>query len=61
MSTVHAELETAQSRAYDDALSRCRAVLTALLGEPHERSFDVRFWDGSIDRGGNARTPFTLV
>ncbi len=60
MSTVHAELETAQSRAYDNALSRCRAVLTALFGEPHARSFDVRFWDGSIDRG-SARAPFTLV
>jgi cyclopropane-fatty-acyl-phospholipid synthase len=42
-------------------LSRCRDVLTALLGDPHERSFDVRFWDGSIDRGNNARSPFTLV
>ena len=61
MSTAHAELETAQSRAYDGALSRCRAVLTALFGEPHERSFDVRFWDGSNDRGSNARAPFTFV
>jgi cyclopropane-fatty-acyl-phospholipid synthase len=61
MSTAHAELEAANVRAYDGALSRCRAVLTALLGEPHERSFDVKFWDGSIDRGNNARAPFTLV
>ena len=30
MSTAHAELETVQSRAYDSALSRCRAVLAAL-------------------------------
>src|SRR6266550_4182273 len=61
MSTAHAELASAQSRSYDGALSRCRDVLTALLGEPHERSFDVRFWDGSIDRGNNPRSPFTLV
>ena len=61
MSTVNAALETAQSRAYDDALSRCRAVLTALFGEPEGRSFDVKFWDGSTDRGGIGRSPFTLV
>ncbi|HEY3112972.1 MAG TPA: cyclopropane-fatty-acyl-phospholipid synthase family protein [Gemmatimonadaceae bacterium] len=61
MSTAHAELETTQARAYDGALSRCRAVLTALFGELHERSFDVRFWDGSIDHGSNPRPPFTFV
>ena len=61
MSTVHAELETSESRAYEGALSRCREVLAAILGEPHERSFDVKFWDGSIDRGRNPRAPFTMV
>ena len=61
MSTAHAELEAANVRAYDGALSRCRAVLAALLGEPHERSFDVKFWDGSIDRGNTSPAPFTLV
>ncbi len=45
--------------ADDDAVSRCRAVLTALFGEPHQRPFDVRFWDGAVDRGRNA--PYTLV
>jgi cyclopropane-fatty-acyl-phospholipid synthase len=52
---------TAQSRSYDDALSRCRVVLAALFGEPKGRSLDVKFWDGSIDRGENPRAPFTLV
>ena len=52
---------TAQSRAYDDALSRCRVVLAALFGEPRGRSFDVKYWDGSIDRGSNPHPPFTLV
>lgn len=61
MSTVHAELESSQSRAYEGALSRCRDVLTAILGEPHERSFDVKFWDGSVDRGNRSPSPFTLV
>jgi cyclopropane-fatty-acyl-phospholipid synthase len=61
MSTAQAELAGSQSRSYEGALSRCRDVLTALLGEPHERPFDVKFWDGSIDRGNNPRTPFTLV
>ena len=53
--------QTAQSRAYDDALSRCRVVLAALFGEPRGRSFDVKYWDGSIDRGSNPHPPFTLV
>jgi cyclopropane-fatty-acyl-phospholipid synthase len=53
--------ETAQSRSYDDALSRCRVVLAALFGEPRGRAFDVKFWDGSIDRGSNPRPPFTMV
>lgn len=53
--------QTAQSRAYDDALSRCRVVFAALFGDPHGRTFDVKFWDGSIDRGSNPHPPFTLV
>jgi cyclopropane-fatty-acyl-phospholipid synthase len=61
MSTVHAELESSASRAYTGALSRCRDVLAALFGEPQQRSFDIKFWDGSTDRGGNPRPPFTLV
>ncbi|MFL5498942.1 MAG: class I SAM-dependent methyltransferase [Gemmatimonadaceae bacterium] len=60
MSTVHAELERVAGDV-DDAIDRCRAVLTALSGEPHERSFDVRFWDGTVDHGKSARPPFTLV
>ena len=53
--------QTAQSRAYDDALSRCRVVFVALFGDPNGRTFDVKFWDGSIDRGSNPHPPFTLV
>jgi cyclopropane-fatty-acyl-phospholipid synthase len=36
-------------------------VLAALFGEPYQRSFDVRFWDGAVDRGQIAPSPFTLV
>ena len=51
LSTAHAELQAAaDSRSYDGALLRCRIVLAALFGEPQGRSFDVKFWDGSIDR-----------
>ena len=53
MSTANAELEVLNTRSYDGALSRCRVVLAALFGEPDGRSFDVKFWDGSIDRGNN--------
>ena len=61
MSTANAELEALNTRAYDGALSRCRVVLAALFGEPEGRWFDVKFWDGSIDRGNSPRSPFTLV
>lgn len=61
MSTAHAELQSSAAVVDNGAVSRCRAVLTALFGDPHHRPFDVRFWDGSVDRGQNARPPFTLV
>ena len=61
MSTVHAEIETTGVRADDSPIGRCRDVLAALFGEPHERSFDVKFWDGAIDRGSAAQSPYTLV
>ena len=61
MSTAHAELATAESRSYEGALSRCRDVLEALFGEPDQRPFDVKYWDGSVDRGINQPAPFTLV
>lgn len=61
MSTAQAEL-TSPAALYDDrAASRCRDVLTALFGEPGQRTFDVRFWDGTVDRGANPNPPYTLV
>src|SRR2546423_15099097 len=60
MSTVHAEIQSAAAAA-DSAIGRCRAVLAAFFGEPHERSFDVRFWDGAVDRGTAGRAAYTLV
>ncbi|HMI42234.1 MAG TPA: hypothetical protein VK516_01335, partial [Gemmatimonadaceae bacterium] len=59
MSTAQAELQSAAALIDEDAVSRCRAVLNALFGKPSQRSFDVKFWDGAVDRG--ARAPFTLV
>ena len=61
MSTAHAEFATSETRAYEGALSRCRDVLEALFGEPEQRTFDVKYWDGSVDRGINQPAPFTLV
>ena len=34
-------------------------MLTALFGEPNQRSFDVRFWDDAVDRGSHSE--YTLV
>ena len=59
MSTARAELQSSAAVVDEDAVFKCRAVLTAFFGEPHQRGFDVKFWDGSVDRG--ARAPFTLV
>jgi len=59
MSTAHAEFQSSAAVVDEDAVFKCRAVLTALFGEPHQRGFDVKFWDGAIDHG--ARAPFTLV
>ncbi len=61
MSTVHAEIETTGVRADDSPIERCREVLEALFGEPHQRPFDVKFWDGVVDRGSSSSPPFTLV
>src|ERR1700741_3932912 len=61
MSTAHAELATSETRAYEGALSRCRDVLEALFGEPEQRTFDVKYWAGSVDRGINQPAPFTLM
>ncbi|MDQ6872057.1 MAG: cyclopropane-fatty-acyl-phospholipid synthase family protein [Gemmatimonadota bacterium] len=61
MSTAQIEIQPA-AIAYDDwAPSRCRAVLTALFGDAGQRPFDVRFWDGTVDRGSNPNPPYTLV
>ncbi|HJP86403.1 MAG TPA: cyclopropane-fatty-acyl-phospholipid synthase family protein [Gemmatimonadaceae bacterium] len=60
MSTTH-ELEHPAVAVADSAITRCREVLAALLGAPRERPFDIRFWDGEIDRGSNPSPPFTLV
>jgi cyclopropane-fatty-acyl-phospholipid synthase len=61
MSTAHAELASSETQAYNGALRRCRDVLLAVFGEPQQRSFDVKFWAGSVDHGSNPRPPFTLV
>jgi cyclopropane-fatty-acyl-phospholipid synthase len=60
MSTTH-ELEHSAVHFEDSAIARCQKVLTALLGPPRERSLDVRFWDGVVDRGNDPNPRFTLV
>ncbi len=45
----------------DSALHHSRRVLATLFGLPRERAFDVRYWDGSLERGDGDRRPFTLV
>jgi cyclopropane-fatty-acyl-phospholipid synthase len=59
MSTAHAELQSSAVLVDESAISKCRAVLAALFGEPNQRSFDVRFWDDAVDRGSHSQ--YTLV
>ncbi|HEV7838052.1 MAG TPA: cyclopropane-fatty-acyl-phospholipid synthase family protein [Gemmatimonadaceae bacterium] len=59
MSTTQPRFDAREAR--DGAIARCRAVLRAIFGDPHERWFDVRFWDGSVDSGSTLPPPFTLV
>lgn len=61
MSTAQVEFQSSAAVVDNGAVSRCRAVLAALFGEPRQRSFDVKFWDGTVDRGKGAPAPFTLV
>ena len=61
MSTAQVELQPSAVLYDDSAASRCRAVLTALFGEPEQRTFDVRFWDGTVDRSANPNPSYTLV
>ncbi len=60
MSTTH-ELEHTGAHVDDGAVVRCREVLAALFGPPRERPFDVRFWDGTTDRGKDPSARFALV
>ena len=61
MSTAQVEVQSPAVLSDDWAASRCRAVLTAIFGDSGQRPFNVRFWDGTVDRGANPNPPFTLV
>jgi len=49
--------------AGDDVVARGRRVIAALFGPPANRQFDVRYWDGTVERRGSSTVPssFTLV
>ncbi|HEU4643294.1 MAG TPA: cyclopropane-fatty-acyl-phospholipid synthase family protein [Gemmatimonadaceae bacterium] len=42
-------------------IAAARAVLATLFGDPGDRSFAVRYWDGSTDWEGSGEPGFTLV
>jgi cyclopropane-fatty-acyl-phospholipid synthase len=46
---------------HNDSLMHSRAVLATLFSPPNQRSFDVGYWDGSIDRGRQPTRPYKLV
>jgi cyclopropane-fatty-acyl-phospholipid synthase len=43
------------------ALRHSKRVLATLFGPPARRRFDVRYWDGTADRGDPATREFTIV
>lgn len=42
-------------------LLTARRVAAAIFGEPDDRSFAVRYWDGSVEAGNIEPAPFTVV
>ena len=45
----------------DDAVAHSRRALAALFGLPAQRKFDVKYWDGTVERGSAVPSPFALV
>ncbi len=52
-------LPSADDRAHDAALRHARAAVAVLFGPPAARSFGVRYWNGSEERGTQT-APYTL-
>lgn len=44
-----------------EALEHSQRVMMTLVGPADERSFDVRYWDGTVERAGRPAAPYTLV
>jgi len=42
-------------------LGHARSAVAAVFGPAASRPFDVRYWDGTVDRGRRGQRPFTLV
>ena len=48
--------------ASDDVVAHARRVVAALFGPPAQRQFDVKYWDGTVERGSaTVPSPFRLV
>jgi len=45
----------------DPALHHSRCVIAALFGAPAERAFDVRYWDGTTERGLAGSSRYVLA
>jgi cyclopropane-fatty-acyl-phospholipid synthase len=43
------------------ALAAARRLLATVLDAPERRDFDVRYWDGSVERGGHGAPRFTFI
>ncbi|HEU4632088.1 MAG TPA: cyclopropane-fatty-acyl-phospholipid synthase family protein [Gemmatimonadaceae bacterium] len=49
------------SSTADAALYHARQVIALLFGPPSVRRFDVRYWDGMVERASTADTPYLLA
>lgn len=58
---LSADVEPAPPAAFDESLEPARRVVEALFGPPRERTFTVRYWNGSEESPGvTSDTSFTL-
>ena len=57
----HHQPDRGMPTEHNDSLMHSQAVMATLFGPPGQRPFDVRYWDGSVERGRVPTRPYRLV
>ena len=61
MERDYAERHDAERHDAGSLVHRSQHAVRTLFGPPVERTFDVRYWDGTVEAAGIGPAPFTLV